>query len=148
MITFFVPGTPAPGGSKRAFINRRTGRAIVTDDCKRNKPWRERVAWTAREHYDGAPISEPLSVMWTFVMPRPKSHYRTGKHAGELRSDAPTYHTKKPDATKLVRAAEDALTGIIWTDDSVIACQTAIKIYGDTPGCEVSIVRVCDGAGG
>ena len=33
-ISFWVPGIPKPAGSKRGFVNRKTGGVIITDACK------------------------------------------------------------------------------------------------------------------
>jgi Holliday junction resolvase RusA-like endonuclease len=74
-----------------------------------------------------------------FDMPRPKCHYRTGKRSAELKDNAPAYHAGRPDATKLTRAVEDALTGIVWRDDSQVAEQHVIKRYGEHPGVTVEI---------
>lgn len=52
---FFVAGVPAPGGSKKAFIV--NGRANVTDDCKRNAPWRNSVSITASATHQDDPFS-------------------------------------------------------------------------------------------
>ena len=128
-IEFFVHGIPAPGGSKTAFRHAKTGRIIVMDACKRNKPWRDTVASFAIEHAPDELLSCPLSLDVTFIMPRPKYHYRTGKYSGMLKDSAPHWHTVKPDATKLLRALEDALTGIMWTDDSIIVKQYVNKTY-------------------
>lgn len=125
----WVPGRPATAGSKRVFVNKKTGRPIVTDDCKRSKPWRDRVAAFAMQAHQGKPMRGPLELEIHFYMPRPKYHYRTGKYAGQLKDSAPYYHTKKPDATKLLRAAEDALTSVLWEDDSQITKQTVHKTY-------------------
>jgi len=137
-IRFFVPGIPAPGGSKRAFINRKTGRPIVTDDCKRNKDWRTMVGWAGTEQFK-APLAGPLRVEFHFVMPRPKDHFGKGKNAGKLKPSAPQYHTSRPDATKLIRSTEDALTGIAWRDDAQIAHQVGDKVYGDKPGAWIMV---------
>lgn len=141
-ISFFVAGVPAPGGSKRAFVNRKSGKAIVVEDCKRNKPWREAVKYAALEASFGIPCSTtcPIFLSIVFVLPRPKSHYRTGSRADELRDNAPTYHTGKPDATKLLRSTEDALTDAgIWRDDSQVSCQQVGKVYGVLPGAYIEI---------
>ena len=43
-ITFFARGTPVPGGSKRAFVNRHTGRVAQVDvSGDRVKGWRSDV---------------------------------------------------------------------------------------------------------
>lgn len=136
MIRFFVPGVPAPGGSKRAVYNRATGKVWVKDDCERNPAWRDRVASFAIEAMVGRkPMEGPLRVSFYFTMPRPKSHYGTGRNRAELKRSAPIYHTSKPDTTKLIRAAEDAMTGIVWRDDATVAEQWAQKAYAPSlPG--------------
>jgi Holliday junction resolvase RusA-like endonuclease len=141
VITFFVFGTPAPGGSKKLVRvgGKRSGKVILLDDCARNKPWRERVAWAARGAYAGPPLACPLAVRFDFVVPRPRGHYGTGRNAGIVRDSAPLYPSVKPDITKLIRSSEDALTGILWIDDALIICQSATKSYGDTPGVRVSV---------
>ena len=78
-------------------------------------------------------------VTLTFRMPRPKSHYWTGRRAHELRPDAPTWHTSRPDVDKLTRAVLDALSGVWWVDDSQVAMVTASKAYSDdgAPGVHI-----------
>lgn len=145
-LEFFVPGIPAPGGSKKAFWNPKANRVVVMDDCKRNKPRRECVRWSAIEAVRSAPIPfevpllGPVYLDVIFMMPRPKSHFRTGKHSNELRPDAPFWHTLKPDRTKLLRALEDALTDAgIWRDDTQVVCGFVHKKYSTRPGALISI---------
>lgn len=144
-ISFFVPGIPAPGGSKKAFVNPKTKRVVVVDDAKRNGPWRDRVASFARDHLQGRPpLSGPLRVSLDFVVPRPKGHYGTGKNAGKVRDSAPPYPAVKPDALKLARSTEDALTGVLWIDDAQTVVLTISKRYGETPGVEVLAYSLAD----
>lgn len=135
-LRFFAPGIPAPGGSKTAMRNRHTGKPFVRDACKRNKPWRDTVASFALEAMVGRrPMDGPLSVTFVFILPRPKAHFFDGKKTGQLRPTAPNYHSVRPDTTKLIRSTEDALTGLVWTDDAVISEQRASKVYADSyPG--------------
>jgi hypothetical protein len=42
---------------------------------------------------------------------------------------APQVPTPKPDLTKMVRAAEDAMAGIVWKDDSQVCGQITTKDY-------------------
>ena len=146
MISFFVPGVPAPGGSKRAFPHKNTGRIIVIDACKRNKEWRETVALYARQEYKGEPIDGPLFLRVTFFMPRPKYHYGKGRNADRLKGSAPKrWHTVKPDATKLLRSTEDALTdALIWHDDAQVVQQEVWKVYAERgrEGAQIEIRRV------
>lgn len=134
---FFIPGHPKTAGSKRAFFNKHTGKAMVIDTCN-NKDWKTACAWKGKEQ-GVQPFTVPLSLTVTFVMPRPKSHYHVGKKAGQLRLDAPVWHSSKPDATKLVRCLEDALTGILWRDDSLIVKQDIRKVYGEEIGAVVAV---------
>jgi crossover junction endodeoxyribonuclease RusA len=137
---FNVPGIPAPGGSKRAFVI--NGKARLTDaGGERNKNWRAVVGLAA--HRAGcAPLDGPLELSIVFIMPRPKSHYRTGRHAGQLRPDAPHWHTSRPDSTKLTRSTEDALLGLCWQDDAQVSRQVVDKIYGDVPGARITVWKI------
>lgn len=151
ILQMFVPGLPRPGGSKTATLIRRkggeivmkNGRPLITtrDACKGNGEWKQTVAFAARQAFDADPVRETLHVVVTFTMPRLKGHYGSGRNAGVLKPNAPRYHTVKPDATKLMRALEDALTSIVWADDAMIAVQTVVKQYGDRPGAMVEVYR-------
>src|SRR5208283_2635982 len=94
-INFFVPGVPAPGGSKRFVgFGKRTGSAILVDDAgQRNKNWRAMVAAVAHNHRPAELLRCPLDVCLMFVMPRPKYHYGSGKNSGKLKGGAPIWHT-------------------------------------------------------
>jgi len=80
-----------------------------------------------------------IQIRLAFVMPRPKSHYGTGKNAATLKRFVPSYHTSKPDLDKLIRCVKDALTGVAWKDDSQVCEVVADKKYGETPGVNVEI---------
>jgi Holliday junction resolvase RusA-like endonuclease len=138
MIQFFAPGIPRPGGSKTYKGRSKAGRAILVDASKYGKDWRAMVALACADASRAA-LEGPLSMDVTFIMPRPKSHYRAN---GALKDSAPVYHTSKPDATKLMRSTEDALTGIAWRDDAQVVRQTVVKMYGERPGAEVVIRKV------
>ena len=148
-IEIFIEGRPRPAGSKRAFaLRRRDGSAVtrangspvinVTDDCKDSAAWKADVREAFRRQWQGDPLSGPISLAVEFVLARPKKHFRTGRHANTLRDDAPHWHTTKPDRGKLLRAVEDALTGIAWIDDAQVCAGTVNKSYGSREG--VSIV--------
>ena len=72
-------------------------------------------------------------------MPRPKSHYGTGKNAGKLKLNAPTLHTKKPDLDNLEKMVYDCLDHVSWKDDSQIVKSIAQKVYSDNPRTEIKI---------
>jgi Holliday junction resolvase RusA-like endonuclease len=142
-LSFTVLGEPAPAGSKRAFMNKHTGRISVTDASKRSKPWQAEVKSAAIEAIDAVPLdgllTGPLTVEFTFFKPRPKNHYGSGKNSGVLKLSAPEFPTTRPDALKLARAVEDALSGVVYRDDAQIVTETLRKRYGSPARCEVSI---------
>lgn len=110
-----VLGEPIPQGSLRVLSRGR----IVTDN-DRLRPWRDTVAWHVRDAMNGQPpLTGPLEVRATFVLPRPPS--------APKRRWAPE---KKPDLDKLLRACFDAVTaGGGWVDDALVVSVTAWKVY-------------------
>ncbi len=141
-VDFFVPGVPAPGGSKKAFHHAKTGKIVVMDDGKHNRSWKQRVATFAHANAPITPLFGPLLLDVTFTLPRPRGHYGTGKNRERLKPSAPRHHETRPDTTKLLRSTEDAMKGIIYSDDSQIVIQTAMKVYGNAPGVRVRVRRL------
>lgn len=84
-----------------------------------------------------APRAGPLALAVVFYRPRPQGHFGSGRNSGRLRDSEPGYPTTKPDTTKLLRGVEDALTGILWRDDSLVCVQQAEKRYGEPARIEV-----------
>ena len=117
----------------------------MAESSAKVKPWRQDVAAAAIEAAAEAgwvTPAGPLEVEITFYLPRPRYHYRTGKHAGEIKDTAPDLVDKKPDLDKLIRATLDALTtaGVIH-DDAQIARLTATKIYLERTGASIYVRR-------
>lgn len=129
--SFFVAGVPAPKGSTRAWVA--GGRAVVTEANPQTRPWVALVQDAALQ--EGRPVlarTVPVAVVLEFVLPRPASLPKKVTH-----------HLKKPDLDKLTRAVLDALTGVVWTDDSQVAGVEARKRYpqdGEPTGVTVTIV--------
>lgn len=134
VVQFHVIGEPKPKGSSRAFVI--GGRAVITNDCKTAKPWEHAVHWAARERAQEVgllPIATPVAVTVDFVMPRITS-------LAKKRLKVP--HGKRPDLDKLTRNTLDALTGVIFLDDSQVSSLTVSKRYADPlepPGATVLV---------
>ena len=62
----------------------------------------------------------PLRVTLDFYEIRPKSHFRTGKYAGELKASAPKYNTSRRDVDNLCKFILDALNKRLYDDDSQV----------------------------
>jgi crossover junction endodeoxyribonuclease RusA len=139
VITIEVRGLPAPQGSKR-----HVGHGIMVESSKAVGPWREAVrAETQRVmKQEGGPLAGAVHVYIRFTLPRPKSHYRTGRNAHLLRDSAPTYPDGRPDGDKLERAVWDGLTmGGAYADDGQVVMWGGYKAYGP-PGCIIEIEQL------
>jgi crossover junction endodeoxyribonuclease RusA len=125
MLNFTVYGLPQPQGSMRAFTPKGWKRPVLTSDNAKVKPWRQEIAGTARaimarDRIEVFRREEPVYVHAIFYFPRPKSAKKSVVHK-----------TTKPDIDKLTRALHDALTGIVFEDDSQIVESKAAKYFGD-----------------
>jgi len=134
-LTFTVYGQAQPAGSKTPGRTK-GGRMFVRDSARKGAPWRLQVAQAAGQAMNGTGLLEgALELSVIFTVPRPKGHFG----ARGLRPSAPEHPTTRPDVTKLLRAVEDACTGIVWRDDAQVVEQHAIKRYGE-PACALVVV--------
>jgi Holliday junction resolvase RusA-like endonuclease len=135
VISIDVLGTPAPKGSNRAMV--RGGFAVMVPGSsnvgqQRMKQWERCVRDAAREASVATMREIPIRVAIVFRMPRPSGHFAKN---GGLRPSAPGRPSVKPDIDKLARATLDALTGIVFDDDSRIVELALHKMYA-VPGDE------------
>jgi crossover junction endodeoxyribonuclease RusA len=137
-ITFEVRGmNPAPQGSKKYVGKNKNGTAILIETCKQLKEWRDLVRSVAID-LDAPIIEGPVSMSAVFIFERPKSHF----NKKGLKFNAPKYMTTRPDRDKLLRAISDALTGVLYKDDSYVVDGNTSKRYcvGDElPGVLITL---------
>lgn len=135
MITFEVLGNPVTQGSIRATVHRTTGRAIAIQDHRAPlMNWRASIGQAAQVAADGAFAERgvPVWVSVTFRLQRPRS--------APKRVVRPT---TKPDLDKLARACLDAMSGVLFADDSqVVSLHVQKEFAGEAqaPGA-VFVVR-------
>ena len=134
-ISFTVYGKPEPQGSSRAFII--AGKARITSANKKLRPFRSEVTSCAIHAVNAEGMEQPafkekrpVALVLTFTFRRPTS--------GKKR----THHVWKPDLDKLTRAVKDALTGVIYADDSQVVRLSASKVYGDVEGVAIAAEEV------
>jgi hypothetical protein len=143
-----VGGEHIPAGSKSGFAARYKDskgiwrvkikrdakgneQALVTVADQNSKKLKKRAEVIQRavievgsdEGFTMPPADQPLAVICTFYKPHNKGHYGTGRNADVLKPTAPAFPIAPPDATKLWRGFEDALTGVLWHDDSRVVGQ-------------------------
>jgi Holliday junction resolvase RusA-like endonuclease len=146
-----VPGLPLPQGSKKIGTYKVAGiiRRSIIDNNPRLAQWRMQITNYTRQAMADAtvafPIEGPISVDITFFMPRPQSHYGTGKNERILKPSAPDLPTHAPDLDKLVRSILDGCTDAgTWHDDAQVVNIWAIKMYAEDrgPGVHFSVRHV------
>lgn len=140
-VSFFVAGTPKPQGSKRAFMRPRAKHPTLLESAgEALKDWRASVRYLAAKQNHR--IDGPVKVSLRFVFDRAKGHFGTGRNANKLKATAPGDHIKKPDIDKLARAVLDALTAVVFNDDSCVVVLDASKQYkaaGLHSGCQITV---------
>lgn len=106
-------------------------RAIVTSDNKNLRAWADSVRYAAQDleaFFEG-----PVRLEIEFFFSRPKS----------VSVKKRPHMVTRPDTSKLVRGAEDALNGILWKDDAQVVALIATKHYVDGPaGAVVTVTEV------
>jgi len=76
-LEFFVPGLAKTQGSKKAFYNNKTGRAMIVDDNPKTKQWRSTVNWYANRAMNrGFLIKDPVRLILTFWRERRSGDFR------------------------------------------------------------------------
>lgn len=140
-MTFVVYGVAQPKGSARAFVPKGWKRAVVTSANPKNKGWQQLVAEAASRELSSTTWTTtdgPMRLMVAFYLPRPKSLPKST-----------TQHLKKPDLDKLTRSVKDALTKVLWNDDSQVVQLKATKTYaavGESPRAVIVVTPLSEGA--
>lgn len=133
-VIFWTAGVPAPQGSKR-----HVGGGRLIEASKKVAPWRKAVAAAAtvvmidKFSLLWVPWSGDVSVSLDFVLPRPKSLARS-------RPTPPAI--KRPDLDKLERAVLDALTGVVFADDSQVTVLQGSKRIAEPDEPTGAIIKV------
>jgi len=135
----YIYGRPKPQPRPRAFA--RGGRAGVYNP-KNADEWKAQIAHGLVK-YANKDLKNPFFLRLDFYMPRPKSHYGTGRNAGKLKGSAPYQHIRTPDIDNLTKAVMDAITVLnIWHDDSQVMSVHACKSWSEKPemaGVDITI---------
>jgi len=134
MFTMMIFGNPVAQGRPRAY---RRGKHIGVYDPNNSREWKNKIALIAQkrvkegqdERYD-AGVALEMTV--TFFLSRPKS----------VSVNKRPYPTVRPDLDNLVKAIKDALSGIVYHDDSQIVKLTANKEYDDYPRVEIRVKKL------
>jgi crossover junction endodeoxyribonuclease RusA len=135
-ITIICYSRPEPQGSSRAFTPKGWNRPVITSANKGLKSFRQELSKAAIVAMKDAGLSEllfgkhePVEVGLKFYFQRPPSVPKKR-----------TQHVVKPDLDKLIRSTCDALTGIIYQDDSqIVKYLDPEKFYGVPERVELTV---------
>lgn len=112
---------------------------------KTSDQWKACVIHAFQNHAGTFPAGTPVKCYLTFAMPRPRSHYGSGKNSTKLKPSAPIRPTGKPDLDNLAKAVTDAITAAsVWADDSQVTLLSAAKRYDATTGCRITLTEGCE----
>jgi Holliday junction resolvase RusA-like endonuclease len=129
-----IKGTPI--AQKRHKYNARGNRVIVYDPSAEEK---KEFAKLVTENWKGKALKGAVGLSVVFYMPRPKSHFRTGKHSNKLKPTAPVWVTTKPDIDNCIKFVLDACNGILWEDDKTVCEVQSRMLYSHFPRTEMEI---------
>lgn len=88
------------------------------------------------------PLRGLIGMDVTLRVERPKSHLRTGKYAGQLKTSAPKMMTDKPSVCDLIPLLTSAMEGTVFHSRSQVTSLNITKQYAD-PGEETEISVSC-----
>lgn len=129
----------------KAIPSATTGRPFVKANNERKlKRWKAQAASIAGAAYRTRmiPKTEPLIVGIDFYRARNKTHFGTGRNAELLKASAPPYPITAPDIDKLTRSVLDAMTGVIYANDSQVVALQVRKLYAASAAEERTEVAV------
>lgn len=136
-LVFTVPGDPVAKG--RAKISTFGGKPrAYTPDKTRN--YESLVRLAAQEALgDKPPLDGPLYLRVDVYLAIPES-WSKRKKACAL--DGTVLPTKKPDLSNVLKAVEDGMNSVAFTDDSRVVNLTSMKRYSDRPRVEVEVAAI------
>ena len=82
------------------------------------------------------PLTGPLVLAATFVMPVPKSFSKRRHSQALIGAERPI---TRPDASNLLKALEDALSGVVYRDDAQLVEVHVRKVFGDKPQMQAEV---------
>jgi len=135
LINFIIPGKPKALKRPR-FSRGRTYDPMAND---KKKTWMQIAKYRPK-----LPFAGNIYIKLIFYMPRPKTHFKTGKKSHILKDGIPEYHSFRPDIDNLIKYVLDCIQGEngFIVDDSQVCMIQAEKVYSITGKTEVFINEI------
>lgn len=140
-----ILGTPQPKQSARFAIRKgRSGSNFLQKYQSKEVVQNEKnIAFDVKSQLPEGfiPFSGALKVKAIFVFPPLKSFPKAKLNS--LAAGSTIYKTTKPDLTdNLMKGTMDAMNGLVFTDDSIIAEVESKKIFGLVPRIELEFSEI------
>jgi Holliday junction resolvase RusA-like endonuclease len=135
-MTIVIDGEPVAQGRPKF---RRTGNFVQTYDPAKSANWKQFAKMIASMEMKGKTLLEgPLSLSVCVYRGIPASWSKKKQVQASMGALRPV---TKPDLDNYVKAAKDALTGIVWKDDSQVVDYHSPfgKFYSEKPRIEINI---------
>lgn len=134
MTKITIPIEPKPQSRPRFT---RSGRVY---ELKEMTDYKKVITLHCKQQYKGDLITDqPIGVITRFYITPPKYVSKVKKNSQAI-SDEIIRVAKKPDIDNFVKAIFDAMSGVVFKDDGVIAYQLAEKFYSNNPRTEIEIL--------
>jgi crossover junction endodeoxyribonuclease RusA len=134
--TFFIPGKPIAKGSthtmRHKYAKDPQGRAkLITRQTNADNQalWNAKIAFEVRKKIKRL-TTGPVKLSMKYIFSRPKLHLNSKDEIKEKFKNID--YLKKPDIDKLNRCVLDALTGIVYRDDSQVNEISGSKHFQET----------------
>ena len=131
MLELFVPGLPVTQGSMRAIPLKNGGAALAQGSSNKHRQaledWRRAIRTAASAQVGPEyPLVGPIAFSATFGLAKP-AYKPKRKRSWPISA-------RSGDVDKLLRAVLDALTGVVWLDDSQVTSAVIRKDWSPRPG--------------
>lgn len=105
--------------------------------------YRERVKQAYLDKYKNKEIIDcAFTINIGVILPRPKSHYGTGKNSNIIKPKyLDVHHTQRPDVDNFVKGILDSLNGVAYLDDSQCFSVFCTKHWGEHGMVKVAIEK-------
>lgn len=134
-MSIMVAGHPV-GKARARTVRTKYGRTISYTP-KKTRRWEDNARMQAQAQMRGrSPLTGPVALRVCAYLAVPSSWPAWKREAalhGHVRP------TGKPDLDNLLKAANDAMNGVLWIDDAQVVQIVSDKAYSDTPRVEIQV---------
>jgi Holliday junction resolvase RusA-like endonuclease len=136
-IHFVVPGAPVAKGRARSFFTGKMVRHYTPEKTVKYENWVKQHAAQAMKQ---KPIFDaPCCLDVVLYMPIPSSWSNKKRLDADSKKILPA---TKPDCSNIIKAIEDALNEVVWTDDKLICDLKVKKFYSSYPRAEILVSAI------